>query len=42
MKELSSDDIKQVKGGIVNVIAAGVAAYYGEKVGRWVYKKLFK
>tara|TARA_Y100000034_G_C6807729_1_gene362813 strand:- start:177 stop:305 length:129 start_codon:yes stop_codon:yes gene_type:complete len=42
MRALNPSETKTIHGGIVHVIAAGVAAYYGEKVGRWIYKKVFK
>ena len=40
MRELSSTEIKTIHGGFIHVLAAVVAAHYGEKVGRWIYKKV--
>lgn len=41
MRELNKYEIHVVSGGIVHVIAGAVAFYYGEKAGKWLYKKIF-
>ena len=40
MRELNYQEVSIVNGGIIFVIAGGIAAYYGEKAGRWIYKKI--
>ncbi|WP_267873244.1 hypothetical protein [Ferrimonas aestuarii] len=41
MKELSYEDLREVQGGFVQILAGVIAVYYGEKAGSWLYKKIF-